>query len=122
MVPYIIEIEQAFFGGVFKRDVLIPVLKDLKTHNIPSSIYKFIHLLIRECSHSTISSFEELYKELGFDNVSQYREFLNLMLSYGRRVREYKQAETNAKVNETHFDLQYLAENYLDYLDELKVS
>ena len=46
MVPYIIEIEQAYFGGVFKRDVLIPVLKELKEHNLPQSIFKFIHLLI----------------------------------------------------------------------------
>jgi hypothetical protein len=38
MVPFIIEIEQAFFGEIFKRDVLIPVLKDLKEHKVPFSI------------------------------------------------------------------------------------
>ena len=39
MVPFIIESEQAYFGGVFKRDVLIPVLKELKEHNLPQSIF-----------------------------------------------------------------------------------
>jgi len=120
VVPFIIEIDQAFFGGLFKRAVLIPVLKDLKKHIIPSSIYRFIHILIRECNHSTIRSFEELYKKLGFNDVNQYREFLCLMLSYGRRIREHKQTKTNAKVDVAHFDLQYLAESYLDYINEIK--
>ncbi len=122
MVPFIIDIEQSYFGGVFKRDVLIPVLKDLKEHNLPQAIFKFIHLLIRECSHSIISSFEELYKKLGFNDVNQYREFLNLMLSHGRVIREHNQAKSNSKVKVNRFDLQYLAESYLDYLDEFKVS
>ena len=122
MVPFIIEMEQAFFGGVFKRDVLIPVLKDLKKHNIPRSIYKFIHLLIRECSRPSISSFEELYEKLGFDDVNQYREFLNLMLSYGKEIREYNQAKTDARFKSKLSDLQYLAESYLDYIDELNIS
>ncbi len=122
MVPYIIEIEQAYFGGVFKRDVLIPVLKELKEHNLPQSMFKFIHLLIRECSRPSISSFEEFYKKLGFDNVNQYRKFLNLMLYYGKVIREYNQVKIESKVKVNRFDLQYLAESYLDYLDELKVS
>lgn len=120
MVPFIIEIDQAFFGGLFKRAVLLPVLKDLKKHSIPGSIYRFIHILIRECNHSTIKTFEELYKKLGYNDVNQYKEFLHLMLSYGKRIREYKQAGASAKVDVAHFDLQYLAENYLDYLNELK--
>lgn len=114
MVPFIIEIDQAFFGGLFKRAVLIPVLKDLKKYIIPSSIYRFIHILIRECNHSTIRTIEELFKKLGFNDVYQYKEFLCLMLSYGRRIR------ANAEVDVAHFDLQYLAENYLDYLNEIK--
>jgi len=115
MVPFIIDIEQAYFGGVFKRDVLIPILRGLKHYEVPSLIYQFIHILIRECSRPTIKTFKELYKRMGFKNVNQFREFLELMLSFGKKVRD-KKAKTNVK------DLQYLAQNYLSYLEELKVS
>ena len=115
MVPFIIEIEQAYFGGVFKRDVLIPILRDLKHFKVPESIYQFIHILIRECSRHTIKTFKELYKRMGFKNVNQFREFLELMLSFGKKVRN-KEVKTNVT------DLQYVAQNYLDYLDELKIS
>ena len=43
------------------------------------------------------------------------------MLYHGKMIREYNQVKTEPKVKVNRFDLQYLAKNYLDYLDELKV-
>ncbi len=40
------------------------------------------------------------------------------MRSYGKLIREHKQNEPKGKANLAHFDLQYLAQNYLDYLNE----
>jgi hypothetical protein len=44
------------------------------------------------------------------------------MLSYGKEIREYNQAKTDARFKSKPSDLQYLAESYLDYIDELNIS